>query len=116
MATATLQRQLTQGTAEEQSIRVEDYLNDKIQSQADLKSIDFLLENVKQQQTLLREQVCLDYPSVGLVPSDAKVSYKMRKRPPLRRARKPARTTRGCLERPKRSAASKRTSTSVCLS
>lgn len=37
--------------------RVEDYLNDKLQTFADLESIDVLLHGVLQQQLLLRQQV-----------------------------------------------------------
>jgi hypothetical protein len=38
-------------------VRVEDYLNDKLQTYTDLENLDTLLETVKQQQTLLRQQV-----------------------------------------------------------
>ncbi|KAL8807860.1 MAG: hypothetical protein Q9223_004225 [Gallowayella weberi] len=38
-------------------VRVEDYLNDKLQTTADLDSLDSLLENVKNQQALLRQQL-----------------------------------------------------------
>ena len=38
-------------------IRVHDYLNDKLQTESDLNSIDSLLETVQQQQELLRKQV-----------------------------------------------------------
>lgn len=44
-------------TNEERDVRVEDYLNDKLQTYADLENLDTLLETVKQQQTLLRQQV-----------------------------------------------------------
>lgn len=37
--------------------RVQDFLDDKLQSAADLESIDSLLENVKAQQDLLKKQV-----------------------------------------------------------
>ena len=37
--------------------RLEDYLNDKLQTYADLESIDVLLRNVVDQQDLLRQQV-----------------------------------------------------------
>lgn len=37
--------------------RVEDYLNDKLQTTADLESLDSLLENVRKQHQLLQEQV-----------------------------------------------------------
>ncbi|KAL9103945.1 MAG: hypothetical protein Q9163_001051 [Psora crenata] len=42
----------------EADIRVEDFLNDKLQTSADLVSIDTLLEDVKKQQRLLQQQVC----------------------------------------------------------
>lgn len=37
--------------------RVQDYLDDKLQSSADLDSLDSLLANVKEQQDLLKKQV-----------------------------------------------------------
>ena len=37
--------------------RIEDYLNDKVQNYADLENLDSLLENVRNQQNLLRDQV-----------------------------------------------------------
>ena len=43
---------------EEQDIRVEDYLNDKLQNTTDLANIDSLLEDVKAQQVLFQQQVC----------------------------------------------------------
>ena len=39
--------------------RIEDYLNDKLQTDADLDSIDVLLNNVLEQQNLLQQQVLL---------------------------------------------------------
>ena len=43
---------------EDLSVRVEDYLNDKLQTSADLENIDTLLKNVLKQQTLLKQQAC----------------------------------------------------------
>ena len=40
-------------------VRVEDYLNDKLQSVADLETLDSLLDNVKSQHELLQKQVRL---------------------------------------------------------
>lgn len=57
MAATVLRRNSTQMTNEERDVRVEDYLNDKLQTYADLENLDTLLEGVKQQQTLLRQQV-----------------------------------------------------------
>lgn len=37
--------------------RLEDFLNDKLQTPADLGNLDNLLESVKQQQQLLKQQV-----------------------------------------------------------
>lgn len=37
--------------------RVQDYLDDKLQSAADLDSLDTLLDNVREQQELLKKQV-----------------------------------------------------------
>ena len=42
---------------EDSDVRVEDYLNDKLQTGADLDNIDTLLENVIKQQDLLKRQV-----------------------------------------------------------
>jgi hypothetical protein len=44
---------------EEQSVRVQDYLDDKLQTSNDLANLDVLLETVTNQQTLLRQQVTL---------------------------------------------------------
>lgn len=41
--------------------RVQDYLDDKLQSAADLDSLDSLLENVRNQQDLLKTQVCMSF-------------------------------------------------------
>lgn len=38
-------------------IRVQDYLNDKLQTEADLQNVDALLQNVQHQQELLKIQV-----------------------------------------------------------
>lgn len=38
--------------------RVQDYLDDQLQSSTDLESLDSLLENLKNQQDLLKKQVC----------------------------------------------------------
>ena len=46
-----------EGTMDEYNVRAEDYLNDKIQTPADLENIDLLLQGVKDQQILLRMQV-----------------------------------------------------------
>ncbi|KAL8781162.1 MAG: hypothetical protein Q9213_006130 [Squamulea squamosa] len=40
-----------------QATRVEDYLNDKLQTAADLEGLDILLENVQTQQALLKQQL-----------------------------------------------------------
>lgn len=38
-------------------MRVEDYLNDKIQTHSDLENLDYLLDTVSKQQSLLEQQV-----------------------------------------------------------
>lgn len=63
MAQGTPRIQSQQLSGEDQDIRVEDYLNDKLQTAADLDNLDALLENVQQQQNLLKEQVCSLNPS-----------------------------------------------------
>ncbi|KAM0798690.1 TIP-1 family-domain-containing protein [Usnea florida] len=45
---------------EEQDVRVEDFLNDKLQNTTDLANINSLLEDVKAQQVLLQQQIKLD--------------------------------------------------------
>ena len=44
-------------SGEEWDVRLEDYLNDQLQTTEDLENLDALLENTKTQQILLREQV-----------------------------------------------------------
>ena len=46
---------------EERDMRVEDYLNDKVQDSTDLANIDTLLEDVKTQQALLEQQVYIPH-------------------------------------------------------
>lgn len=41
----------------QQDVRIEDYLNDKLQTAADLDNLDALVKASKKQQTLLKEQV-----------------------------------------------------------
>ncbi|KAI4165025.1 MAG: hypothetical protein LQ342_001301 [Letrouitia transgressa] len=48
---------LNQEPRNERTIRIEDYLNDKIQTYADLANIDSVLENVTHQQSLLKQQL-----------------------------------------------------------
>lgn len=48
---------LTASKTADVHMRVEDYLDDKIQTAADLENVDDLLSRVQQQQTLLRKQV-----------------------------------------------------------
>lgn len=50
---------------EERDIRVEDYLNDKLQTLADLENLDSLLENVRNQHLLLTQQACLQIRAEG---------------------------------------------------
>ncbi len=57
MAEMTYRTNASQNAAEERDIRVEDYLNDKLQNSTDLANIDALLEDVKAQQVLLQQQV-----------------------------------------------------------
>lgn len=45
------------GVKAERGARVEDFLNDKLQTSADLATIDDLLQGVKEQQVLLEQQV-----------------------------------------------------------
>lgn len=49
--------ELSRKSEDEEAIRVQDYLNDKFQESADLLGIDSLLEDVKKQQALLKQQV-----------------------------------------------------------
>lgn len=47
-------------SGEQQDVRIEDYLNDKLQAAADLDSLEMLLKASKKQQNLLKEQVLCD--------------------------------------------------------
>ena len=49
------------GIKADRGARVEDFLNDKLQTSADLATIDNLLEGVKKQQGLLEQQVSCHY-------------------------------------------------------
>lgn len=51
---------------EEQSVRVEDYLKDKLQTSADLENLDILLRSVRNQQDLLAKQVSLNCLGVSI--------------------------------------------------
>jgi hypothetical protein len=44
-------------------VRVQDYLDDKLQASADLDSLDALLSNVKEQQDLLKRQASQSHPA-----------------------------------------------------
>lgn len=58
MTTMSLRRTSSSSTNEELDVRVEDYLNDKLQTYTDLENLDSLLAKVIEQQALLRNQVC----------------------------------------------------------
>ena len=58
MAEVIYQTNASRVADEERDVRVEDYLNDKLQNSTDLTNIDSLLEDVKVQQVLLQQQVC----------------------------------------------------------
>ncbi len=57
MTEATFRTQVDLDMDGEKDIRVEDFLNDKLQTSSDLANIDALLEDVKAQQVLLQQQV-----------------------------------------------------------
>ena len=58
MAEVAYRANVPQIANEEQDVRAEDYLNDKLQNTTDLANINSLLEDVKSQQVLLQQQVC----------------------------------------------------------
>jgi hypothetical protein len=47
---------------DEGDTRVQDFLDDKLQTSADLDTLDSLLTNVRNQQSLLKKQVCFAPP------------------------------------------------------
>ena len=49
-------------STEERDIRVEDYLNDKLQTNADLEDLDSQFDIVLRQHALLKQQVCRSFP------------------------------------------------------
>lgn len=57
MAQVTSRPHSPRFSGEDRDIRVEDYLNDKLQTAADLDNLDALLENVRDRQNLLKEQL-----------------------------------------------------------
>ena len=57
MTDVTYRSVTAQVVDEERDVRVEDYLNDKLQNSTDLANIDTLLKDVKAQQVLLQKQV-----------------------------------------------------------
>ncbi|MCJ1432553.1 hypothetical protein MMC27_001910 [Xylographa pallens] len=65
MTAVALRRNSSQITNEELDVRVEDYLNDKLQTYADLENLDSLLQTVKEQQVLLRNQVLSQFMFFG---------------------------------------------------
>ena len=57
MTTLGSQKTPASSLGEERAVRVEDYLNDKIQTHSDLENLDYLLDTVSKQQSLLEQQV-----------------------------------------------------------
>ena len=55
--------------------RVEDYLNDKFQTSADLEQVDGLLLRVQEQQELLKKQVRLMSAMTEVDPNDKLARY-----------------------------------------
>lgn len=71
---------MAQGTSgsgisgEQQDVRIEDYLNDKLQTAADLDNLDALLKASQKQQTLLKEQVLCKKTPVNPTSADHAVA------------------------------------------
>ena len=63
---ARIPRPGDQQVGEIRNIRVEDFLNDKLQNSTDLANIDTLLEGVQAQQVLLQQQVSFIDQADGL--------------------------------------------------
>ena len=64
MVTSTFRSTSSPTTAEDRAVRVEDYLDDKLQTFADLENLDSLFESVRNQKTLLDKQVGSPLPVV----------------------------------------------------
>ena len=77
---------------EERDVRVEDYLNDKLQNNTDLANIDSLLEDVKAQQVLLQQQVFPLTYSSSPMPTLTSLSYKRPRQFSMRPQKHPLRT------------------------
>lgn len=64
-------------TSSEDDIRLDDYLNDKLQTAADFEDLDSLIASVEEQRSQLQSQVCL--PIFILSLANLSPSSKMRK-------------------------------------
>jgi hypothetical protein len=59
MVSSIAAESFSSSSSADNKVRIEDYLNDKLQTSADLDNLDSLLEDVRKQQDLLRKQVSL---------------------------------------------------------
>ena len=60
MAQVALQKQQSSYSTVQDDVRIDDFLNDKLQTTADLENIDALLQDVRKQHDLLKTQVFLN--------------------------------------------------------
>jgi hypothetical protein len=114
MAELAYQSSSSQVVDEERDIRVEDYLNDKLQNSTDLANIDALLEDVKAQQNLLQKQVDFPVISTEAAMSLISTSSKKQKGHLMRALKRRERTPTTFASELRRSSRSKPTSTAVC--
>ena len=104
----------SQGLDEDQSLRLQDYLDDKLQTSTDLENLDALLENVSNQQTLLKQQVGL-FPGLLWILISSVASSKRLRQLSLKQPRRRMLMRPVCYNKQRSSESSRAILTAVCL-